>query len=61
MEGDCSVYAHSSLWMRPTGESSINAKMVYTKLALYSDYLQRESNFLACACAFAVLYACMIT
>ena len=31
MEGDCNVYAHSSLWMRPTGEWSINAKMVYTK------------------------------
>ena len=29
MEGDCNVYAHSSLWMRPTGEWSINAKMVY--------------------------------
>ena len=28
MEGDCNVYAHSSLWMRPTGEWSINAKMV---------------------------------
>ena len=32
MEGDCNVYAHSSLWMRPTGEWSINAKMVYSKL-----------------------------
>ena len=30
MEGDCNVYAHSSLWMRPTGEWSINAKMVYS-------------------------------
>ena len=30
MEGDCNVYAHSSLWMRPTGEWSINVKMVYT-------------------------------
>ena len=29
MEGDCNVHAHSSLWMRPTGERSINAKMVY--------------------------------
>ena len=29
MEGDYNVYAHSSLWMRPTGEWSINAKMVY--------------------------------
>ena len=29
MEGDCNVYAHSSLCMRPTGEWSINAKMVY--------------------------------
>ena len=32
MEGDCNVYAHTSLWMRPTGEWSINAKMVYTWL-----------------------------
>ena len=32
MEGDCNVYAHSSLWMRPTGEWSINAKMVYTAI-----------------------------
>ena len=31
MEGDCNVYAHSSLWMRPTGEWSINAKMVYNE------------------------------
>ena len=30
MEGDCNVYAHSSLWMRPTGEWSINVKMVYS-------------------------------
>ena len=32
MEGDGDVYAHSSLWMRPTGEWSINAKMVYTEV-----------------------------
>ena len=31
MEGDCNVYAHSSLWMCPTGEGSINAKMVYNR------------------------------
>ena len=44
MEGDCNVYAHSSLWMRPTGEWSINAKMVYTPIAF----------------AFAAMYACAI-
>ena len=42
MEGDCNVYAHSSLWMRPTGEWSINAKMVYrTKVAFtYAKILE---------------------
>ena len=34
MEGDCNVYAHSSLWMRPTGEWSINAKMVYSGIQM---------------------------
>ena len=34
MEGDCNVYAHSSLWMRPTRPDQYNAKMVYT-LYLY--------------------------
>ena len=30
MEGDCNVYAHSSLWMRPTRPDRLyNAKMVY--------------------------------
>ena len=33
MEGDCNVYAHSSLWMRPTSEWSINAKMVLNRTA----------------------------
>ena len=28
--GDCNVYAHSSLWMRPTLPDRYNAKMVYT-------------------------------
>ena len=37
MEGDCNVYAHSSLWMRPTGEWSINAKMVYNQQFLRSS------------------------
>ena len=27
--GDCNVYAHSSLWMRPTRPDRYNAKMVY--------------------------------
>ena len=30
MEGDCNVYARSSLWMRPTRPDRYNAKMVYT-------------------------------
>ena len=29
-EGNCNVYAHSSLWMRLTGDWLINAKMVYS-------------------------------
>ena len=37
MEGDCNVYAHSSLWMHPTGEWSINAKMVY----IINEYRRR--------------------
>ena len=37
MEGDCNVYAHSSLWMRPTGEWSINAKMVYRPFSYCID------------------------
>ena len=36
MEGDCNVYAHSSLWMRPTGEWSINAKMVYISIHFWN-------------------------
>ena len=38
MEGDCNVYAHSSLWMRPTGEWSINAKMVYKDSQISNIY-----------------------
>ena len=30
MEGDCNVYAHSSLWMRPTRPDRYNMRMVYT-------------------------------
>ena len=29
MEGDCNVYAHSSLWMRPTRPDRYNMRMVY--------------------------------
>ena len=40
MEGDCNVYAHSSLWMRPTRPDRYNVKMVYkvhkTKCILHS-------------------------
>ena len=32
MEGDCNVYAHSSLWMCPTRPDRYNAKMVYRTL-----------------------------
>ena len=32
MEGDCYVYAHSSLWMCPTRPERYNAKMVYSLL-----------------------------
>ena len=42
MEGDCNVYAHSSLWMRPTGEWSINAKMVYFIFYVKSDLKRNE-------------------
>ena len=35
MEGDCNVYAHSSLWMHPTRPDRYNAKMVYKEL--YED------------------------
>ena len=51
MEGDCNVYAHSSLWMRPTGEWSINAKMVYTATTVIS----------ALVGAFAVTYSYQIS
>ena len=29
MEGDCNVYAHFSLWMRPTRPDRYNMRMVY--------------------------------
>ena len=37
MEGDCNVYAHSSLWMRPTRPDRYNAKMVYYSVFM-SDF-----------------------
>ena len=40
MEGDCDVYAHSSLWMRPTRPDRYNAKMVYRKK--YTIVTQRQ-------------------
>ena len=46
MEGDCNVYAHSSLWMRPTGEWSINAKMVY--IVKKKKKKTQNHTFLAC-------------
>ena len=48
MEGDCNVYAHSSLWMRPTGEWSINAKMVYT--AKHTWYTESEHSWYIFVC-----------
>ena len=33
MEGDCNVYAHSSLWMYPTRPDRYNAKMIYRAYA----------------------------
>ena len=35
MEGDCNVYAHSSLWMHPTRPDRYNAKMVYKKKKIW--------------------------
>ena len=37
MEGDCNVYAHSSLWMRPTRPDWYNAKMVYISQQILED------------------------
>ena len=45
MEGDCNVYAHSSLWMRPTGEWSINAKMVYRIMCHEGETLLKLNFF----------------
>ena len=35
MEGDCNVYPHSSLWMRPTRPDRYNAKVVYNLWTKY--------------------------
>ena len=43
MEGDCNVYAHSSLWMCPTRPDRYNAKMVYTEL-MEKDGVKLENN-----------------
>ena len=40
MEGDCNVYAHSSLWMRPTRPDRYNMRMVYT----FSESLKQEES-----------------
>ena len=40
MEGDCNVYAHSSLWMRPTRPDRYNMRMVYMVYSKqYCDFL----------------------
>ena len=37
MEGDCNVYAHSSLWMRPTWPDRYNMRMVY--LSVWGSFI----------------------
>ena len=37
MEGDCNVYAHPSLWMRPTRPDRYNMRMVYSYHIYYYD------------------------
>ena len=37
MEGDCNVYAHSSLWLRPTRPDQYNMRMVYTLQKVYLE------------------------
>ena len=39
MEGDCNVYAHSSLWMRPTQPDRYNAKIVYKFKECYALWI----------------------
>ena len=46
MEGDCNVYAHSSLWMRPTRPDRYNMRMVYNQCL--SPYKHCCCLFLLC-------------
>ena len=42
MEGDCNVYAHSSLWMHPTRPDRYNMRMVYigsNSMVMHSKYI----------------------
>ena len=48
MEGDCNVYAHSSLWMRPTRPDRYNAKMVYCSAPNPAWSRQCENGLLFC-------------
>ena len=49
MEGDCNVYAHSSLWMRPTRPDRYNAKMVYRHRYCVDRMLDFAPHFDECA------------
>ena len=50
MEGDCNVYALSSLWMHPTRPDRYNAKMVYMnmilplKIVMYIKYIDEDEK-----------------
>ena len=52
MEGDCNVYAHSSLWMRPTRPDRYNAKMVYSMIQ--NDIFVLHKRFTDISLAFSV-------
>ena len=39
--GDCNIYAHSSLWMRPTRPDRYNSKMVYRARDFMQLYILR--------------------
>ena len=48
MEGDCNVYAHSSLWMRPTRPDRYNMRMVY-KHSFSKSYSSQNSHLQICS------------
>ena len=60
MEGDCNVYAHSSLWMRPTRPDRYNAKMVYkTYLVGYNEVSIDSTTCTLVTVFFSVLWSVM--